>query len=186
MSSKIHITNENAADYFSLRLLSADCDVGAFHCAIPEYNLYLQMDALQSQNEMLALTWLLCDRKDKKIVAYMSLIADAIKLSLAEKELHAIHYPFRTLSAMKIAKLAVSTTAKEQYCGIGTKMIDMARHIALSSNQNHFACRFITVDADIENDSRITEFYTKNGFISNAEMNKKSSKTINMRRDLFL
>jgi hypothetical protein len=86
---------------------------------------------------------------------------------------------------MKIAKLAVSKTAKEKYSGIGTWMIETATHIALSSNRNHFACRFITVDADIENNAGITEFYTKNGFIPNAEMNKKSSKTINMRRDLF-
>jgi hypothetical protein len=116
----------------------------------------------------------------------MSVIADAIKLSLAEKELHDIHYPFRTLPSMKVAKLAVSKTAKEKYHGIGTWMINMARHIALSSNKNHFACQFITVDADIENDVRITEFYTKNGFMSNTEMNKKNSKTINMRKDLFL
>jgi hypothetical protein len=120
MSSKIQITNENASDYFFMRRLSVGCDVSVFDCAISEYNLYLQRDALQSQKDLVALTWVLCGHKDEKIVAYMSLIADAIKLSLAEKELHNLNYPFRTLPAMKIAKLAVSKTAKEQYRGIGT------------------------------------------------------------------
>jgi ribosomal protein S18 acetylase RimI-like enzyme len=186
MSSKIRITDENAADYFFMRRLSAGCDVNVFDCAISEYNLYLQRDALQSQKDLVALTWVLCEHKDEKVVAYMSLIADAIKLSLAEKELHNLNYPFMTLPAMKIAKLAVSKTAKEKYSGIGTKMLDMATAFANSANKTHFACRFVTVDADIENDAGVTAFYTKNGFISNAEMNKKSNKTINMRRDLFL
>jgi hypothetical protein len=165
--------------------LSSDCNVSDFDCAIPEYNLYLHRDALHAQEDLVSLTWVLIGREDKKIVAYMSLIADAIKLSLAEKELHHLNYPFRTLPAMKIAKLAVSKTAKEQYRGIGTWMLDMATIFAERSNQTQFACRFVTVDADIENDAGVTEFYTRNGFFLNSEMVKKNSKTINMRKDLF-
>ncbi|GHV76943.1 hypothetical protein AGMMS49942_17640 [Spirochaetia bacterium] len=43
----------------------------------------------------------------------MSLIADAIKLSVSEKELHNLNYPFKTIPAMKIAKLAVSQSAQK-------------------------------------------------------------------------
>jgi hypothetical protein len=86
----------------------------------------------------------------------MSLIADAIKLSTAEKEIHNLNYPFKTIPAMKIAKLAVSSSYQEKYSGIGSYMIRLATGIAEDSNEKHFACRFITVDAD-----KVIEFYQK-------------------------
>ena len=71
----------------------------------------------------------------------MSLIADAIKLTTSEKELHQLNYPFKTVPAMKIAKLAVSASFQETYTGIGfipneelnskkrTKTVSMRRDI---------------------------------------------------------
>jgi hypothetical protein len=64
-------------------------------------------------------------------------------------------------------------------------MIYLATGIAEDTNEQHSACRFITVDADIEHDSNVTTFYTKNGFIPNSEMNNKRSKTISMRKDIW-
>jgi hypothetical protein len=186
MSAVIRIDNNNAPDYFSLQLLIPDCNVAVFDCAIPEYNVYLKNDALHAQSDLVALTWLLKERSSGKIVAYMSLIADAIKLSLAEKELHNLNYPFKTLPAMKIAKLAVSNSSKVKYSGVGTYMIEMAAAIARISNTNSFACRFITVDADIEHDIGVAKFYQKNDFIINSETNSKTSKMVNMRKDLYL
>ncbi|WP_461257532.1 hypothetical protein, partial [Treponema sp. R80B11-R83G3] len=72
-------------------------------------------DALRSMNDHVALTWLLTERLTGKIAAYMSLIMDAIKLSFTEKELHHLNYPFRTIPAMKIAKLAVDQSFSEKY-----------------------------------------------------------------------
>jgi GNAT superfamily N-acetyltransferase len=69
-----------------------------------------------------------------------------------------------------------NASAKEQYRGIGTWMLDAATTFADDSNLTHFACRFVTVDADIENDAGVTEFYRKNGFQPNDEMNKKAIK----------
>jgi hypothetical protein len=40
--------------------------------------------------------------KDKKIARE---VMDAIKLSFSKKELHNLKYPFKTIAAMKIAKL---------------------------------------------------------------------------------
>ena len=60
-----------------------------------------------------------------------------------------------TIPAMKIAKLAVSTAFYERFKGIGSLMVEMAIQIAQSCNEQHFACRFITVDADIEHKTRI-------------------------------
>jgi hypothetical protein len=116
----------------------------------------------------------------------MSLIADAIKLSATEKELHALSYPFKTIPAMKIAKLAVDRSFMEKYKGIGSFMITAAIRKAIGCNDDYFACRFLTVDADIEHDPNVTAFYTKNGFIQNIEMNNKHSKTISMRKDIWV
>ena len=116
----------------------------------------------------------------------MSLIADAIKLSVSEKEIHNLNYPFKTIPAIKIAKLAVSHPAQQKYKGIGTYMINNALAVARTCNRQLFACRFLTVDADIEHNASVMEFYQKNGFVPNAEMNGKRNKTISMRKDIFV
>jgi ribosomal protein S18 acetylase RimI-like enzyme len=115
----------------------------------------------------------------------MSLIADAIKLSVSEKELHDLDYPFKTIPSMKIAKLAVSTDFSNKYKGIGSFMIDSARTIARKCNEHYCACRFLTVDADIEHNEGVRTFYEKNGFLSNSEFYNKNRKTISMRKDLY-
>jgi len=171
--------------FFSLEQLSRKVRLDSFFCPIEEYNNYLFQEALRSQNDQMALTWLLLERSNKTIAAYMSLIADAIKLSATEKELHNLDYPFKTVPAMKIAKLAVSAPFQEKYRGIGSLMIEMAIQIAESCNEQHFACRFITVDADIEHNESVMNFYLKNGFIPNEETNNKRRKTVSMRRDIL-
>ena len=170
---------------FSLEQLNEKIRLDSFHCQIQEYNDYFFQEANKSQKDQMALTWLLRERSTGSIVAYMSLIADAIKLSTTEKELHQLDYPFKTVPAMKIAKLAVSSPFQKIYRGIGSLMVEMAIQIAESCNEQHFACRFITVDADIEHNETVINFYTKNGFIPNEEIGKKRQKTISMRRDIL-
>jgi ribosomal protein S18 acetylase RimI-like enzyme len=115
----------------------------------------------------------------------MSIINDAIKLSVSEKEFHKLNYPFKTVPAMKIAKLAVSQSFSKIYKGVGSFMVDAAKGLAFDCNRHYSACRFLTVDADIENNKSVLAFYEKNGFILNSEMNNKNRKTISMRKDLF-
>jgi len=52
---------------------------------------------------------LLREKETKSISAYMSLIADAIKMSVSEKELHSLKYPFKTIPAMKIVVVILQT-----------------------------------------------------------------------------
>jgi len=170
---------------FSLEQLNEKIRLESFSCKIEEYNNYLFREAVRSQKDQMALTWLLRERSTGVIAAYMSLIADAIKLSATEKELHQLEYPFKTVPAMKIAKLAVSSNFQEKYRGIGSPMVEMATQIAESCNEQYFACRFITVDADIEHNESVIRFYQKNGFIPNEETGGKRRKTISMRRDVL-
>jgi ribosomal protein S18 acetylase RimI-like enzyme len=170
---------------FSLEQLTGKINLDSFSCSIDEYSEYLRNEALRSKNDQMALTWLFRERSSGAIAAYMSLIADAIKLLTPEKELHNLDYPFKTVPAMKIAKLAVSTPFQKRYCGIGSLMIEMAIEIAEACNEQFFACRFITVDADIEHNESVINFYLKNSFISNEETNSKRRKTVSMRRDIL-
>jgi ribosomal protein S18 acetylase RimI-like enzyme len=115
----------------------------------------------------------------------MSLIMDAIKLSFTEKELHKLDYPFKTIPAMKIAKLAVDADFSKKFTGIGSFMINAAMGKAIGCNADYCATRFLTVDADIEHDNGILAFYEKNGFVPNSELNNKNRKTVSMRKDIF-
>jgi len=94
---------------FSLEQLSIYIRLDSFHCNIEEYNEYLFNEAARSQEDQMALTWLLRERSSGTIAAYMSLIADAIKLTATEKELHMLSYPFKTVPAMSNTLPAVSS-----------------------------------------------------------------------------
>jgi GNAT superfamily N-acetyltransferase len=185
VNSQVKITYKNAGDYFHLGSLTPQQDYSDFQCVVPEYTDYLANDALRSMHDHIALTWLLTERSTGKIAAYMSLIMDAIKLSFTEKELHNLNYPFKTIPAMKIAKLAVDSSFSGKYKGIGTFMIDSAERLAWACNDDYCAARFLTVDADIEHDEGVLAFYEKNGFIPNAELFNKNRKTISMRKDIY-
>jgi len=186
MSESIVITGNNGDRYFRIERLSVNAPVDKFVCRIPEYAEYLKEDALRSQTDHVALTWLLREETSGEIAAYMSLVADGVRLSVAEKELHHLDYPFKTIPAMKVAKLAVSEAARQRYKGIGSYMLMQARRIARACNDAYFAARFLTVDADVEHDDGVIAFYEKNGFAPNAELANKKRKTISMRRDLYM
>jgi GNAT superfamily N-acetyltransferase len=170
---------------YKLEPLTSITVYGNFDCGIPEYNDYLFHDCLRSMNDHIAFTWLLTERSTDKIAAYMSLIMDAIKLSFTEKEHHKLNYPFKTIPAMKIAKLAVDSSFSKKYKGIGTFMIDSAERLAWACNSTYCAARFLTVDADIEHDKGVLAFYEKNGFVPNSELSNKNRKTISMRKDVY-
>jgi hypothetical protein len=170
---------------FKMESLTPAKSCKGFDCSIAEYNDYLLNDALRSMDDHIALAWLLTERSTGRIAAYMSLIMDAIKLSFTEKELHHLNYPFRTIPAMKIAKLAVDRSFSDKYKGIGTFMIGSAERLAWACNVSYCACRFLTVDADLEHDEGIFSFYEKNDFIKNIELFNKNRKTISMRKDIY-
>jgi GNAT superfamily N-acetyltransferase len=185
MNTRVRISSANASKYFYLEPLAPEKEITNFKCSVTEYNEYLFEDAFRSLKDHIAKTWLLRELETSSLAAYMSLIADAIKLSFSEKELHNLNYPFKTIPAMKIAKLAVDDTSAGKYKGLGSFMIQAAERLAWGCNDDYFSCRFLTVDADIEHNKGVRTFYEKNGFIPNSELYNKNRKTINMRKDLY-
>jgi GNAT superfamily N-acetyltransferase len=185
MNTRVGITTANASKYFYLEPLTPEKEITNFGCSVAEYNAYLCQEAMRYQNDHVAKTWLLRELETGSQAAYMSLIADAIKLSFTEKELHSLNYPFKTIPAMKIAKLAVDNAFAGKYKGLGSFMIQAAERLAWGCNHDYCACRFLTVDADIEHNEGVRAFYEKNGFIPNNERSHKNHKTISMRKDLY-
>lgn len=176
----------------NVRLLSIneidDISHYLFDSHIAEYNEFLKI-ANKFYDLNISKTFLLLHKRTDELLAYMTLSADSIKLTNEEKELHNISkVPYASIPALKVGKLAVnkelSDEAKRK--GYGSFMLEMARAFVFSMNDLGIACRFITVDADIEYEPNTPQFYEKNGFIENLSNKRRNAKhTISMRKDIF-
>jgi len=62
---------------------------------------------------------------------------------------------------------------------------DSACTMARECNKKYMACRFLTVDADVEHNAGVLDFYKKNRFLVNEELYNKNRKTISMRKDIY-
>jgi hypothetical protein len=103
---RVRFGSKDGLTIFRLDPLTHSISLSHFACPVEEYNDWLFQDAFRSQHDHIARTWLLRERATGSVAAYMSLVMDAIKLSFTERELHNLNYPFKTIPAMKIAKLA--------------------------------------------------------------------------------
>lgn len=177
----------------NVRLLSIkdidDVSHYLFDAHIEEYNDFLKI-ADKFYDLCISKTFLLIHRKTNELLAYMTLSADSIKLTNEEKGTHDINkVPYASIPALKVGKLAVnkelSNEAKRK--GYGSFMLEMARAFAFDMNQLGIACRFITVDADIEYNPQTPDFYVRNGFVENLSNRSRNAKhTISMRKDIFV
>lgn len=166
--------------------LSKGYRIEDFVCEIKEYSEYLQKDALKFQELGVSKTHLLINKKNADIIAYMVLVNDSIMLSDSEKTEHSVDIaPFGAFPSLKIGKLAVNLNYKNIYRGIGSLMIEIARGIANDINLLGVACKFITIDADIEHNPTVIEFYKKNDFKPNEKHKKNRTQTVSMRLDIF-
>lgn len=176
----------------SVRLLSIneidDISHYLFDSHIAEYNEFLKI-AQKFYDLNISKTFLLFHRETDELLAYMTLSADSIKLTNEEKELHDISkVPYASIPALKVGKLAVNKELADEVKrkGYGSFMLEMARAFAFSMNELGIACRFITVDADIEYEPDTPWFYEKNGFSENLSNKRRNAKyTISMRKDIF-
>lgn len=156
-----------------------------------EYKSFLYSNALIYQSLFISQTFLLIEKESRTIAAYISLTADTIALKPSEKKKAGLNeIPFLFLPALKIAKLAVCEYCTGKYKHIGSYLIRFACIKAFSVNDRFMACRLVSVDADIEHNPGILEFYRKNGFspLKNSVYKKKfpnRTKTVGMWKDIF-
>lgn len=159
-----------------------------FDSHIQEYNEFLNI-ANEFYDLNVSKTFLLIHKDTKELLAYMTLSADSIRLTREEKEGHDMTVvPYSSSPALKIGKLAANKELSDivKRKGYGSFMLELARAFAFDMNKMGVACRFLTVDADIEYNPDTPLFYKKNGFVENLSQKSRNPKhTISMRKDIF-
>ncbi len=143
---------------------------------------FLVEDALDNQEKQMSITYLWFLKSTKELVAYISVLADAISLQGELKE----HFRqqgilYKSLPALKIGRLCVS----DQYLGrgIGTLMIEFTLVLAQRIDKE-IGLRFITTDAKRNTDPRkdSVHFYKRLGF---GILKQREKGTIPMYKDLI-
>lgn len=162
----------------------------SFDCGkAKEYVTFLREKAQTLEMLAITRTFLLVHNETHELIGYFSLSADTVRLTIDEKtgtDLETVD--FMSLPALKLGKLAINKGLSEQAQrkGYGSFVLDIVNTYAYEMLANGVACRFVTVDADIEYYPDTTDFYMKNGFVVNQSRKRKATdKTVSMRRDIF-
>ena len=143
---------------------------------------FLVEDALDNQKKQMSITYLWFLKSTKELVAYVTILADAISLQGELKE----HFRqqgilYKSLPALKIGRLCVA----DEYLGrgIGTLMIEFVLVLAQRISKE-IGLRFITTDAKRNQEPRkdSVHFYKKFGF---EILRQREKGTLPMYKDLI-
>ena len=155
-----------------------------------EYTTFIKEDALELDKLCVSKTYVMIHKATKELVGYFTLLADTVRLTADEKIDDCLNdVQFMSLPAIKVGKLAInkrlSVIANKK--GYGSLALELANAFAYNVLDAGVACRFLTVDADIEYNVDTPLFYEKNGFTYNMSRKRRSSdRTISMRKDIFI
>lgn len=125
---------------------------------------FLVEDALDNQEKQMSVTYLWFLKSTKELIAYVTILSDAISLQGDLKE----HFRqqgilYKSLPALKIGRLCVS----DEYLGkgVGTLMIEFTLVLAQRISKE-IGLRFITTDAKRNQEPRkdSVHFYKRFGF----------------------
>jgi GNAT superfamily N-acetyltransferase len=157
---------------------------GTFLCGVPDLDAFLKDDAYRLHEAHISFTYLgfleIEGEDEEEFVGYISLITDALTLEPEEKT-GLPEIQFSILPALKVARLASTTTAKARFKGIGSTLMGAAWIKGVELAQT-VATRFLTVDA-LES---AVSFYEKLGFVRNtAKTYTKKKQHVSMRLDIF-
>lgn len=123
-----------------------------------EMNSFLKTEAYKEQEDGLNTTHLFIDSETGKIAAYIALCNDSIRLDFSER--NTMGYPYSTIPALKIARLAVSSDY--QRCGIGKLLVQFSAYMSMQI-QKFSGIAFLTLDCY---EHRVS-FYESIGFVKN-------------------
>ncbi len=134
---------------------------------------FLKTEAFEEQKIGMNTTYLLMDEEAEKILGYVSLCADAIKLEQQEREDANITYA--SAPALKIARLAVDTSVMRR--GLGKMLIEFSAYQA-KLVKKHAGVFYLTLDCY---EHRVS-FYESLGFQKNGI--QPAQRLISMRLNL--
>ena len=165
----IDLLEEDSLSYIRIERLSKNSIPADFPMKKSEYKIYsdyLLESALLYQTLFVTNTYFLIDNETNDVIAFVSLICDSITFTADEKTENSLaDVPFSAFPAIKVAQLAVSSKSEEKYNHVGSFLIDFAANMAFDISNDYVACRFLSMDADIENNPDSPDFYEANGFI---------------------
>lgn len=124
-----------------------------------EIDTFLKTEALDEQSQGLNTTFLFIDESKNQIAAFVSLCNDSIILDPEERE--DAGFPYTTVPAVKIARLAVSQNFKHR--GIGRLLIKFSAFVA-QQVKSYSGVSYLTLDCYEHRAS----FYEQAGFTRNA------------------
>jgi GNAT superfamily N-acetyltransferase len=154
--------------------------IAGFDCGDDDLRGFLRDDAHRLQLGHVVRTYVaLDDEADDQLVGYVSMMADAVVLETKERKgLLLLSSDHPVVPAVKVARLAVSTTRKRQ--GLGRFLMHFAVSKAYDA-ASVVGCRVLTVDAYPSSIS----FYEHLGFVRNRAKPYKRKEHPSMRLDLF-
>ncbi|MDO5441800.1 MAG: hypothetical protein Q4F55_04515 [Bacillota bacterium] len=129
-----------------------------------EYEEFLEREAKNLDKLAISKTFLVIHNKTDELIAYFTLSADTVKLTQDERnDSDLANVKFQSLPAIKIGKLAVNKKLSKEVArkGYGSFVLDIANTYAYEVLKAGVACRFLTVDADIEYSQTTPDFYAK-------------------------
>ncbi|MBI2666979.1 GNAT family N-acetyltransferase [Candidatus Woesearchaeota archaeon] len=154
-----------------MKIISENHYVQDFKSYERELVNFLIEDAFENQKQKLSVTflWFYQDR----LVSYITLLNDKINLTPQLKEFFTQKgVLYGTLPALKIGRLCVDDRFMRR--GLGKLMIWSAIQTAQEINKNKSGCRFLTLDAKRNKDTKKDplNFYLKMGFKTLKEEHK--------------
>lgn len=123
-----------------------------------EIDAFIKTEALEEQDLGLNTTFLFIDEANDSLAAFVSLCNDSIVLDPEERK--DAGFPYTTVPAMKIARLAVANNYKHQ--GLGKMLVQFSAFVGVHI-KNYSGVSYLTLDCYEHRAS----FYEELGFVRN-------------------
>ena len=160
-------------------------DFAAFSCGDDDLDDFIRSDALRLQELSVARTYVA--RHEAHACGYVTLMTDAVVLKVNERKkirgsdgASLTFHDHPVVPALKVARIAVSTAARQAHRGIGETLVRFAFLRGLDLSE-YAGCRLLTLDAYPES----LGFYEKLGFVANLDESYANRARQSMRLDLF-
>lgn len=132
------------------------------HEAFAPLKSFAKQKALKYEQANLSRTYVIEDKGEKRIAAYITLVCSEIKSAPANDVGAELDFRYPHFPAVKIARLLVDERYRggEPRRGFGKTLVDFALGIAQNDICPAVGCRFVVVDSKSES----VKFYEKCGF----------------------
>ncbi len=159
------MNREEFQERCQVRRLKIGDTISNFNCDDEDLNDFLINEAALYRNALLAVTYVVEDKKTNEVLAYFSLSNDKISIADFENKTEFNRFRkhkfvnekrLRSYPAIKIGRLAIAKSAQNQ--NIGTYLLEFIEDYFIIDNKS--GCRFVTIDAYAD----AIPFYIKNNY----------------------